>query len=105
MPMVPAVSPLLSAGSAAGGPLVLRRMLAAPAQSSTPLPTVMPPATVQLPREETPSPSQQKPDPAVAMKVGAHTGSDIDRIAEEVGRRLMRRLEIERERKGIRQWR
>jgi hypothetical protein len=39
------------------------------------------------------------------MKVGADTGSDVDRIAEEVGRRLMRRLEIERERKGIRQWR
>ena len=65
----------------------------------------MPPATVQLPREETPAPSQRKPDAAVATKVGAHTGSDIDRIAEEVGRRLMRRLEIERERKGIRQWR
>jgi hypothetical protein len=66
---------------------------------------VMPPPGVPLPREETPSPAQQKADPAVAMKVGAHTGSDIDRIAEEVSRRLMRRLEIERERKGIRQWR
>jgi hypothetical protein len=39
------------------------------------------------------------------MKAGADTGSDVGRIAEEVGRRLMRRLEIERERKGIRQWR
>jgi hypothetical protein len=105
IPMMPAARPLLSAGSAAGAPLVLRRMLAAPAQSSSPFPTVMPPPTVQLPREETPSRPQQKPDPAVATKVGAHTGSDIDRIAEEVGRRLMRRLEIERERKGIRQWR
>ena len=105
VPMMPAARPLLSAGSAAGGPLVLRRMLAAPAQSSTPLSPGMPPPTVQLPREETPAPSQQKPDPAVATKVGASTGSDIDRIAEEVGRRLMRRLEIERERKGIRQWR
>jgi hypothetical protein len=103
--MMPAARPLLSAGSAAGAPLVLRRMLAAPAQSSPSLPTVMPPATVQLPREETPAPSQKNPDPAPATKVGAHTGSDIDRIAEEVGRRLMRRLEIERERKGIRQWR
>jgi hypothetical protein len=37
--------------------------------------------------------------------MGAHTGAEIDRIAEEVGRRLMRRLRIERERKGIRQWR
>jgi hypothetical protein len=80
-------------------------MLAAPAQSSTPLSPVMPPAPVQLPREETPAPSPKKPDPAPATKVGAHPGSDIDRIAEEVGRRLMRRLEIERERKGIRQWR
>jgi hypothetical protein len=106
IPMTPAAGPLLSAGSAAGSPLVLRRMLAAPAQSSTPLSTVMPPPpTVQLPREETPVPAQHKPAPAVATKVGAHTGSDIDRIAEEVGRRLMRRLEIERERKGIRQWR
>ena len=103
--MMSPARPLLSAGSAAGAPLVLRRMLAAPAQSSTPLSTVMPPPTVQLPREETPAPLQQKPDPAVAMKVGAHTGSDIDRIAEEVGRRLMRRLQIECERKGIRQWR
>ncbi len=105
IPMMPAARPLLSAGSTAGAPLVLRRMLAAPVQSSSPVPSVMPPAGVQLPREETPSPVQQKPDPAVAMKVGAHTGSDIDRIAEEVGRRLMRRLQIERERKGIRQWR
>ena len=101
---MPAARPLLSAESA-GAPLVLRRMLAAPAPSSMPLPTVMPPATVQLPHEETPPPLQQKPDPPVAKKVGAQTGSDIDRIAEEVGRRLMRRLEIERERKGIRQWR
>jgi hypothetical protein len=104
VPTLPAARPLLSAGSAAGGPLVLRRAMAAPAQSS-PLSPVMPPATVQLPREETPAPSQHKPDAAVATKVGGQTGSDIDRIAEEVGRRLMRRLEIERERKGIRQWR
>ena len=103
--MMPVARPLLSAGSAAGAPLVLRRMLAAPAQSSTPLSSVMPPATVQLPREETPAPLPQKPELAVAKKVGAQTGSDIDRIAEEVGRRLMRRLEIERERKGLRQWR
>jgi hypothetical protein len=105
IPMMPAARPLLSPGQEAGAPLVLRRMLAAPAQSSTPLPAVMPPATVHLPREETPAPSQQKSGPAVAMKVGTHADSDIDRIAEEVGRRLMRRLEIERERKGIRQWR
>jgi hypothetical protein len=65
----------------------------------------MPPAVVQLPREETPSPLQQKPEPPVAKSMGAHTGAEIDRIAEEVGRRLMRRLRIERERKGIRQWR
>jgi hypothetical protein len=103
--MMPAARPLLSAGSAAGGPLVLRRMLAAPAQSSSPFPTVMPPPTVQLPREETPAPLQQKPNPYGETNAGAQTGSDIDRIAEEVGRRLMRRLEIERERKGIRQWR
>jgi len=103
-PMMAAPRPLLSAGSATGSPLVLRRMLAAPAQSN-PLSPVMPPATVQLPREETPAPSHRKPDPPPATKVGAHAGSDIDRIAEEVGRRLMRRLEIERERKGIRQWR
>jgi hypothetical protein len=105
IPMMPAPRPSLSAGSAAGVPLVLRRMLAAPASSSTVLPTVMPPPTVQLPREETPAPLRQKPDSAVAMKAGADTGSDVGRIAEEVGRRLMRRLEIERERKGIRQWR
>jgi hypothetical protein len=103
-PMLPAAGPLLSAGSA-GAPLVLRRMLAAPVQSSSPVPTVMPPAVVQLPREETPLPRQQKPEPAEAMRVEAHTGSEIDRIAEAVGRRLMRRLRIERERKGIRQWR
>jgi hypothetical protein len=102
---MPAARPLLSAGSAAGGPLVLRRMLAAPAQSSTPLSPGMPPATVQLPREETPAPLPQKPNPYLATAAGEHAGSDIDRIAEEVGRRLMRRLEIERERKGIRQWR
>jgi hypothetical protein len=105
IPMMPAARPLLSAGSAAGAPLVLRRMLAAPAQSSSPFPTVMPPPTVQLPREETPAPLQQKPNPYGETNAGAQTGSDIDRIAEEVGRRLMRRLEIERERKGIRQWR
>jgi hypothetical protein len=103
--MMPAARLLLSAESAGGAPLVLRRMLAAPVQSSTPVPAVMPPAAVQLPRDETPSPLPQKPDPVEAMKVGAHTGSEIDRIAEEVGRRLMRRLRIERERKGIRQWR
>jgi hypothetical protein len=103
--MMPAARPLLSAGSAAGAPLVLRRMLAAPAQSSSPFPTVMPPPTVQLPREETPAPLQQKPNPYGETNAGAQTGSDIDRIVEEVGRRLMRRLEIERERKGIRQWR
>jgi hypothetical protein len=104
--MMPVARPLLSAGSAAGAPLVLRRM-AAPAQSSTPFSTVMPPAGVQLPREETPAPAplQSKPNPYVATKAGAQSGSDIDRIADEVGRRLMRRLEIERERKGIRQWR
>jgi len=105
IPMMPAAHPLLSAASAAGAPLVLRRMLAAPAHSSTPLPTVMPPAVVQLPREETSSPSQPTPEPVAATRAAVHTGSDIDRIAEEVGRRLMRRLEIERERKGIRQWR
>jgi hypothetical protein len=105
IPMIPAARPLLSAGSAAGEPLVLRRKLAAPAQSSTPFPTFMPPAGVELPREETPAPLQSKPNPYVAMKAGAQTGSDIDRIADEVARRLMRRLEIERERKGIRQWR
>ena len=105
IPMMPAARPLLSAGSAAGAPLVLRRMLAAPVQSSSPVPSVMPPAVVQLPREETPSPLQQKPEPPVAKSMGAHTSAEIDRIAEEVGRRLMRRLRIERERKGIRQWR
>ena len=62
IPVMPAARPLLSAGSRAGTPFVLRRMLAAPAQSSTPLPTVLPPPGVQLPREETPSPAQQKPD-------------------------------------------
>jgi len=104
-PVMPAARPLLSAGSAAGAPLVLRRLLAGPGQSSTPLSPVMPPATVQLPREETPAPLPQKPNPYLATAAGEHAGSDIDRIAEEVGRRLMRRLEIERERKGIRQWR
>ena len=103
--MMPAAGPLVSAGSAAGAPLVLRRMLAAPAQSNALVPAVLPPAVVQLPREETPSPSQQKLEPPVAGKLAAHTGSDIDRITEEVGRRLMRRLRIERERRGIRQWR
>lgn len=105
IPMMPAARPLLSAASAGGAPLVLRRMLAAPVQSSTPVPAVMPPTAVQLPREETPSPLPQKPDLVEAMKMGAHPGAEIDRIAEEVGRRLMRRLRIERERKGIRQWR
>jgi hypothetical protein len=80
-------------------------MLAAPVQSSTPVPAVLPPAVVQLPREETPSPLRQQLEPPVAKKLDAHTGSDIDRLAEEVGRRLMRRLRVERERRGIRQWR
>lgn len=105
LPMTPAARPLLSAGSAAGGPLVLRRKLATPAQSSTTVPAVLPPAVVQLPREETPSASQRNLEPLAAQRLAPDTGSDIDRITEEVGRRLMRRLQIERERRGIRQWR
>ena len=103
--MLSAARPLLSAGSSAGAPLVLRRMLAAPVQSSTPVPAVLPPAVFQLPREETPSPLPPQPVAPVAQAMGARAESEIDRIAEEVGRRLMRRLRIERERKGIRQWR
>ena len=105
IPMPAEARPPLPAGSAAGAPLVLRRTLAAPSHSIAPLPTIVPPGAVQLPREEAPAPLPQRLDAAVAGRVGADPGSDIDRIAEEVGRRLMRRLEIERERKGIRQWR
>jgi len=43
------------------------------------------------------------PHAAAAIAQGGH--ADIDRIAEEVERRLRLRLEIERERRGIRSWR
>jgi hypothetical protein len=103
--MTPATRPLVPAGSAAASPMVLRRMLAAPASSGTVLPGVLPLAAVQASREEPPSPLPQRPAPRAATGVHTPTAPDIDRIAEEVGRRLVRRLEIERERKGIRQWR
>jgi hypothetical protein len=105
MPVAHAARPPVPAASAAGSPLVLRRMLAAPVSSGTVLPGVLPPAAVQAPREETLSPLPPRPAPPTVKEVKAPAGADIDRIAEEVGRRLMRRLEIERERRGIRQWR
>jgi hypothetical protein len=63
------------------------------------------PTSVELPRTETPALPDPVAAPMPAMKMAAQPGSDLERIVEEVGRRLMRRLEIERERKGIRQWR
>ncbi len=88
-------------------PLVLQRVMAPPVQSTPPVPYAMPVSSAAtrelIEAARAPTPAEA---PAAAAAASAHGGStDIEWIAEEVGRRLRHRLEIERERKGIRSWR
>lgn len=93
--------------SASSTPLVLQRVAAPlPASPSTPpIPYAMPSSTA-VAEELTRAAQSEKPSGTPHVAAAAHTGSsDIDRMAEEVQRRLRHRLEIERERRGIRSWR
>jgi hypothetical protein len=102
----PAIT-LAPPSSSAATPLVLRRV-AAPVPTSPPSPPV-PYAMPSSSAAEDPAHAAQAvgaanaPHVAAAVAQGGH--ADIDRIAEEVERRLRLRLEIERERRGIRSWR
>ena len=96
--------------SSAATPLVLRRVAApVPASAS------MPPMAYGMPSSSAVAHELTQAAQAEGTASVPHTGpggaaaqggeSDIGRLAEEVERRLRLRLEIERERRGIRSWR
>jgi hypothetical protein len=99
---------LAPSSPSAATPLVLRRV-AAPVPASPlspPVPYAMPSSSAvadELTHAAQPAGAANAPHAAAAVAQGGH--ADIDRIAEEVERRLRLRLEIERERRGIRSWR
>ena len=85
--------------------LVLRKPIvtAAPSQSPAP-PTITPSPHNVIARTA----NETAPESVGQRSHAPYTHShdiDIDSLAEEVGNRLARRLEIERERMGVRQWR
>jgi hypothetical protein len=107
-PSAPAIA-LAPAAPNAAMPLVLRRVAApVPASpSAPPVPYGIPSSSAgaeELTRAAQSEGTVSAPHAAAASAAeGGH--GDIDRIAEEVERRLRQRLEIERERRGIRSWR
>jgi hypothetical protein len=81
--------------------LVLQRVLD-PASQSTAVSSVSAPVyrDEQSSSEAIPIAKKSACDEPVA-----ESGADLDWIADEVGRRLAQRLEVERERRGLRRWR
>jgi len=92
---------------ASATPLVLRRVAAPvpPSPSTPPVPYAMPSSSA-VAEELTRAAQAEKTASTPHAAAAAHTGNaDIDQLAEQVERRLRQRLEIERERRGIRSWR
>jgi len=102
----PLIAPAPSSLSAAT-PLVLQRVAAPVATlSATPAAPYSMPSSSAVAEELTRAAHAEQPASAPHVTTAAHSGnSDIGRLAEEVERRLRLRLEIERERRGIRSWR
>jgi hypothetical protein len=102
---LPVVSrmPLASAGSATtASPSLLLRKPTAPA----PIVPVTTAARTTIARKETgATPAPGSDSAAYKHAVECAGDSEVDRIAAQVESRLARRLEIERERLGVRQWR
>jgi len=91
-----------NAGPAAGANLILQRVMADPTPRTNSMPSTapIPPAGDQATPSETPAPKAAIPHASLPG-----SGVDVDLLAEEVGRRLAQRLEVERERRGMRRWR
>jgi hypothetical protein len=107
-PSAPVIA-LASSAPSTASPLVLRRVAApVPASPSMPpTPYVMPSSSAvadELTRAAHAEGAVSAPH-AAAGATAHGSNPDIGRLAEEVERRLRLRLEIERERRGIRSWR
>jgi hypothetical protein len=99
---------LAPSSPASATPLVLRRVAApVPASPSTPPVAYSMPSSSAVAEELTRAAQAERTTSSTPhAAAAAHAGnSDIDQLAEQVERRLRQRLEIERERRGIRSWR
>jgi hypothetical protein len=110
LPVLSATPPV----TAVSAPLLLRKPDAAarPSRAAPPAPAITTSATGVIARtaaapHSTPNGHGSHADAAAPEKGAWAYGEywNIDRIVEQVGLRLARRLEVERERTGVRQWR
>jgi hypothetical protein len=85
-------------------PMVWRKQSTPVQQGGAAVAAITTPSTLFARQQDSVPPSTEA-SPTITAQSAPLAAFDLEHIIEQVGRRLARRLEVERERKGIRSWR